>query len=478
MTENKNKKYCFLVTYSPYLMEFFGKLAKEMIGQKDECFLMVNSKIAEYSKLEYFPENIKVYSRPDWSRENYKKENKEFEGISWKEVFPDFCRNKLYKEDYQDWLRIVNQIYQFVDFVLEKEKPDAVFSETPGGIFSKIVHLLCQKHKISYLGLAHSRFPGRIDIRDENYTCSKFESSFKKLNNRDISAKDREFAKAFAENFISHKKLPNYIDFQISHIKKPSIRKFLKKQLSSAKYWFRYLRARKKYLYYDHESERMLKYWLRYPKKVIRWRLKALLQRIKFGRLEKDDKFLLFPLHVQPEHSTGAQASYYYNQLNTANNIAFALPIPYKLYVKEHPLAFEGRTREFYEGMKRLPNVVFLSPKEKTEELIKRSKGVVVLTSTIGMEAAMSGKPVYVLGNVFWSYHPMCQKINGFDELKDRIENDLAKGNNPTDIGDINIRFILSYYKNTLAGDIYSAIAEKDTNDYKTIYQEIKRIFL
>jgi hypothetical protein len=459
-------------------MEFFGKFTKEIMAQKDECFLMVNSKIAEYSKLEYFPENIKIFSRPDWSRENYKEELKDFEGISWKEVFPDFCRNKLYKENYQDWLRITNQIYQFVDSIFQKEKPDVVVSETPGGLFSKIVYLLCQKYSISYLGLAHSRFPGRIDVRDANYTCSKFESLFKKLKNISIPAEDKEFAKAFIDNFVSHRKLPNYINYQVSHIKRPSISKFLKKQLAAARCWLKYILKRKDYAYYDHESERMLKYWIRYPKKILKWRVRSLFGKRVFDQPDKNDKFFLFPLHIQPEHSTGAQASYFYNQLNTATNIAFALPVPYKLYVKEHPLAFEGRTKEFYEGMKRIPNVVFLSPKEKTEELIKKSKGIVALTSTIGMEAALSGKPVYVLGNVFWSHHPLCQKVGGFDELRKRIERDLVEGVNPIDIEDINIRFILSYYKNTLAGDIYSAIADKDTNDYKKIYQDIKRIFL
>ena len=459
-------------------MEFFGKLTKEIAKRGDESILMVNSKIAEYSKLEYFPKDINVFSRVEWSRNNYKKELKEFEGISWKEIFPDFCRNKLYKENYQDWMRIVNQIYQFVNFVLREEKPDIIVSEMPAGLFSKIVYLVCQKYKIKYFGLVHSRFPGRIDIRDSKYTCFKYETLFKELNENNVSPEEKKFAGAFIENFVSHRKLPSYIHFQISHFKNISLRKHLEKQLTIAKHWLKYVLKRKDFLYYDHESERMLKYWLRYPKKVLKWRIKAIFSKKSFDSVNENDKFFLYPLHVQPEHSTGALASYFYNQLNTITNIAFALPIPYKLYVKEHPLAFEGRSKEFYEGIKRIPNVVFLSSKEKTQELINKSKGVVTLTSTVGMEAAMSGKPVYVFGDVFWKYHPLCRRINSFEELKQKIEQDLAKGVILSDLESVNIRFLLSYFKNTIAGDIYAAIADKDTNDYGLIYNDIKRIFL
>ena len=93
--KNSKIKWCFLISSCPYVMELFGKLAEQIIKEGDECILVVSSKISEYTKLKYFPQNIKVYSKVDWSMENYQKDLKGLGNLSWKEIFPDFVRNKL-----------------------------------------------------------------------------------------------------------------------------------------------------------------------------------------------------------------------------------------------------------------------------------------------------------------------------------------------------------------------------------------------
>ncbi len=60
MPNNKSSKikWCFLVGLCPDITEFFSKLADQIIEGGDEYFLIVSSKIAEYSKLKYFHKNI------------------------------------------------------------------------------------------------------------------------------------------------------------------------------------------------------------------------------------------------------------------------------------------------------------------------------------------------------------------------------------------------------------------------------------
>jgi capsule polysaccharide modification protein KpsS len=160
--------------------------------------------------------------------------------------------------------------------------------------------------------------------------------------------------------------------------------------------------------------------------------------------------------------------------LNTVKNIAFTLPFPYKLYVKEHPASVGLRPKSFYKKFKKLPNVVLISPEENIESIIKKSSGIITLTSTVGMEAALVGKPVYVLGNVSYSYHPLCRKPRNFEDLKNNIEKDLVDKINTDNLEDINCRFIISSFRNTIHGSIVSASREKDINDYKLIYEKIK----
>ena len=128
--------------------------------------------------------------------------------------------------------------------------------------------------------------------------------------------------------------------------------------------------------------------------------------------------------------------------------------------------------------MKRNPNVVLIHPGANVENLIKASKGVITLTSTIGLEAVLLGKPVYALGITIYAYHPLCRKIHSFDELKQGIQEDLSKKNLVENLDEINIRFILSYFKNTIKGNIISSINKNDQNDYGEIYKSIKKILL
>ena len=475
---SKKIKWCFLVALCPDVMESFAKLAEQILKEGDECFLIVSNKIAEYSKLEYFPKNIKFFSAVDWCKENYQEKKEGPKGFSWKEVFPAFSRSKLYQENYQDWIRTVNQIYQFVDFVLQKEKPDIVLHEIPGGIFPKITFLLCQKYNITYLGLVNSRFPGRMDVRDLECKSSISEEAFKKLNENNISGEEKKFAKAFIENFVSHRELPTYMDYQMDQIKGFFPKKYFKEQLTMAKHWFRYLLKRNDFCYFDHESERRFKYWFRYPTKALRWRIKGLFSKKVFDPINENDKFFLFPLHIQPEYSTSLFAPYFNDQLNTITNIAFSLPFPYKLYVKEHPLAFEGRSKEFYKEIKRIPNVVFVSPEEKIEPLIKKSEGVITISSTVGLEAVLIGKLVYAFGDECFYYHPLCRRVNSFEELKQKIEQDLKNKPVVSDSESVNIRFVISYFKSTIPVNLFAAASDNDSNNYKVIYEDIKKTFL
>ena len=470
------KKWCFLVTSAPYLSEFFGKLACEIIKKGDECILIVSSKITEYTKLKYFPKNVKILSKVDWCLKNYKKNQKEFySALSWKDFFSEFdrYRSNFFKFNYNDSLEIMSQWCQFADFALGKEKPDVVIYEPPSGISSKIIRYFCQKYKIPYLGLMGSRFDDKIDVYDLEYTLTKYEKTFKKLNNDNISEKEKKFSEDFISDFLSHKKVPNYMYYWNIY---GSVIAYLKQSVKRWSPWLKYILKRSQLKSLDFEDEIYLKYRLWYPLKSLTLRLKRLFQRNIYGSLSDNDDFFLFPLQVQPEASTSVSAPFFSDLLNTVKNIAFSLPLPWKLYVKEHPSAKGDRPWDFYQILKRIPNVVLISPSENVESLIKKSQGVITLTSTIGMEAALAGKPVYVLGDVSYIYHPSCKKINSFEGLKQRIREDLRTKPAISNLRDINLRFIISYFRNTISGDIYIAGSRADTNDYGALYDNIKNI--
>ncbi len=477
-------KWCFLINYVDLMIEFFGKLSHQIQKEGDECLLVFNSKISEYGKRKFFSSDsfgsIKTISKVDWLIKNYEEEKVDFYDVSWKEFFPTFERKSRYlKFDYNNSVKIVSQLCQFLKFVFETEKPDVVINEAPANIFTEVAYHLCKKYNIVYVGLIGSKINGRLDFYDLEHTYSNYEKTFRETRDINISENERKFAVDFIKNFISHKQLPPYMDFQIKNIQSGKInriKRYIKEEQRMFFFWIRYIFKGKQFAPFDYESRAVFKWILSRPWFSFKKKFRILFPKNIFDYLNDNDKFFLFPLHVQPESSTSVLATYFYNQLNTIKNIAFSLPFPYKLYVKEHPSAVGTRTGNFYKEIKKLPNTVLVSSYEDVENLIKKSQGIITLTSTLGMEAALAGKPTYVLGNVFYTYHPLCRKVNSFEELREKIREDLAK---PIikDLENINIRFIISYFRNTIEGDINEDLKQNDANNYKAIYHGIKKTF-
>lgn len=74
-------------------------------------------------------------------------------------------------------------------------------------------------------------------------------------------------------------------------------------------------------------------------------------------------------------------------------------------------------------GADRLPNVVFIAPKEylSSYELIQRSKFVLVYNSTIGLEAAILGKPVLCGGRARFTQYPTVFFPSSISEQQDTL---------------------------------------------------------
>jgi len=121
-----------------------------------------------------------------------------------------------------------------------------------------------------------------------------------------------------------------------------------------------------------------------------------------FDSLDNQNPFVLFALHLQPESSTLVRGQFFQDMLAVIRNLALSLPAGYKLYVKEHDVMFGQRPLSFFRELKRMSNVVRVSPYENGPELVRRAAAVATITGTIGWEAAWLGKPVIAFGNSYY----------------------------------------------------------------------------
>ena len=111
---------------------------------------------------------------------------------------------------------------------------------------------------------------------------------------------------------------------------------------------------------------------------------------------------------------------------------------------------------DYYRDIRKLPNVKLIFCDENIKDLIQFSQGVITLTSTVGFEALMMNKPVFVFGNVFYQCHPNCRKLYSYENLFDSLK-DLSVSLDRQ----INRNFIGAYYKTTFKGCIYYWIGKK-----------------
>ena len=123
------------------------------------------------------------------------------------------------------------------------------------------------------------------------------------------------------------------------------------------------------------------------------------------------ERYIYFPLHLQPELTTSALGGEYSDQMLAIETLSAFLPNDCCIYLKENPKQTEKqRDRFFYKRLSSLKNVKLLSQKESSIILIKNSIGVATITGTAGWEALFYGKPVLIFGLAWYrDFHGVTQ---------------------------------------------------------------------
>jgi hypothetical protein len=125
-----------------------------------------------------------------------------------------------------------------------------------------------------------------------------------------------------------------------------------------------------------------------------RWRRRALRERPIMETLSPDLPFVFFPFHIEPESTMMVEAQMCDNQLTLLDWLAKAVPAGWYVIVKEHPGATAPRPAGFWQRVRRYPNVIIAATLENAESIAPRAKTVACITSSIGVQCALAGRPV------------------------------------------------------------------------------------
>lgn len=118
------------------------------------------------------------------------------------------------------------------------------------------------------------------------------------------------------------------------------------------------------------------------------------------------ESYFYVPLHYAPEISDMYFGTDYDHHEAFIAHLSKHIPSGSKLYVKDHVCMWGRRPASFYQNLSQLYNVKLVDPSISTFELIKYAQATITVTGTAGWEAYLLGKPVVVLGDVFYNFLP------------------------------------------------------------------------
>ena len=360
-----------------------------------------NQKMVKFTKKWYLRDEIQEKEIIDYDYlELFEKKYK----ISlWQIIYSDRFFNKynkyhLFTED--EIFQLVQNECKFFERVLDDINPDFVIIKMTESHQDYLFHEICLAKKIRILTAGAVRFSGRTIISSE-------------VDKMDV---DFEDFKVTNEKVMGFEELQNYMKGYSKDIKTLVDKSGI--TTSSI------LRLSLKYLkMFSSKGKTPLQVILKITNRSIRkWNVQRYLKKHTIKKIS-DQKFIYFPLHYEPERNISIGAPFYENQIEVIANIAKALPVKYKLFVKDHPLMEKIGMRDIssYKKINDFPNVELVS-KITSEELLKKCSLLITVAGTSGLEAAFYGKPSIVFSDVVFEKLPSVFRVRDFEELPNTIK--------------------------------------------------------
>ena len=369
-------------------------------------------------------------------------------------LLSDFERAQVYDiwgdaADIDFFDRLKSALLCFFENIFERHSIDTVVYENVSNTFAYFALIVATRFGADYCGLSGSRLPGRFTISGDPLSDDRAEVVFHSI--RDGSMKVDADVIFWIRNYITRIESisPDYMS--TNGLGRVSL---------IGRYW-KWRRALKIGALARHVFDRRtanfqignpLRTYFNLFLRNVRRRLRVTAVSQLYEKAKPGEAFLLYPLHFHPESSTLVLAGAYLDEYEVIRNIAFSLPEGVRLYVKDHASAWGYPPIAFYRRLHRLPNVRLLGPQEPTKKLIKDSNGVITLTSTVGYEALLLKKQVFLYGSVFYEFHCGVTRITNPARLHKILQDSLRSP--PIWSDQYNIDFVAAYHNITFPGSL------------------------
>ena len=306
-------------------------------------------------------------------------------------------RHLLKGRTFQGSLRLLELVFRMVENAYEQAKPSLVLSTDVACLVSYVHYVVAKGRGIPFTVLGDARLPTKhvMIYHNEFQLWERTDRLFVELRSRDLTAAERAQATEFVESFRENKARP------------PGLERVMRLPTLDKRDFDVFMDAVRNY---REDPDNPTVFTMR---QVVMNRLRRLYRNKAaraakvFEPIDASERYILFPLHFQPEASTLVLAPYYLDQITLIEDIAKSLPVGYRLYVKEHGSSMGRRPKSYYDRIRAIYGVRLLAPEENTWDLIKGAAALAVITGTMGWEALLFERPVISFGKVFYNSCPL-----------------------------------------------------------------------
>lgn len=284
--------------------------------------------------------------------------------------------------------------------IFDEVEPDVVVPEVGSETMRTAAHLVALDRGIRTLFLLYTLFPNPLRLYGNTLHAPIVDPQ----EVRELSEDERARVEGFVAEFIARDRPIR--DYRRPRVHGGTLRDFAR-HVTTRVLWDR-----------DNEYLRPHLFVRNYVREKTGARLA---QRFYEPLGEAPRPFVYFPLHVVDDYKIKRVIPHCHDQAAIIELIAESLPQGVDLVLKEHPMSVGRNPPALLRRLSQRREVRIVDPFTSSHELIRRAEAVAVISSTVGLEALLHGRPVLTCGQPFYAGYGVTVDVDSFRELPDAV---------------------------------------------------------
>jgi len=310
--------------------------------------------------------------------------------------------------DHEKRMEILGKEISFWSRIFDTTSPSFLVNETIAVEIAEVMAIEAKKRNIPFYTSLLGFIPGTFYWKPDPFT-----GRLNDINSIEPDEKAVTMARTYVKNMVEKQERPFYV--ANTHRRNVTIKKLLSSFIGDA---IRYIQEKNSQKFKIFRYEDYSSFFFANQREFVR--------KLKYSydnfELFKKKNYLFYPMHVEPEAILSYFVPENYTQIEVIENIIKAAKVNQSVIVKEHPQHPGILLSDKFQELKKIySNLYYLPSYELSFPILDRCDAVVTLTSSVGWEALVLGKPVFVLGEIFFDQCNGVKRIESFRQLKDEL---------------------------------------------------------